>query len=74
MITDTVNMTMMSDDQLWQRSVAGDREAFRQIVERYPSLVCSLAYSASGNLSRSEDLAQDTFVTAGAHDQRRHSR
>jgi RNA polymerase sigma factor (sigma-70 family) len=64
MITDTVNMTMLSDDQLWQRSVAGDREAFRQIVERYQCLVCSLAYSASGNLSRSEDLAQDTFVTA----------
>jgi RNA polymerase sigma factor (sigma-70 family) len=60
----TVNSTMMSDDQLWQQSRNGDREAFGRIVERYQSLVCSLAYSACGNLSRSEDLAQETFVTA----------
>jgi RNA polymerase sigma factor (sigma-70 family) len=59
-----VNSTMMSDDQLWQQSRDGDREAFGRIVERYQSLVCSLAYSACGNLSRSEDLAQETFVTA----------
>ncbi len=60
----TVHSTMMSDDQLWRQSRAGDREAFGQIVERYQALVCSLAYSACGNLSRSEDLAQETFVTA----------
>lgn len=60
----TVHSTMMSDDQLWRQSRAGDREAFGQIVERYQSLVCSLAYSVCGNLSRSEDLAQETFVTA----------
>lgn len=54
----------LSDEQLWQQSRAGDREAFGRIVERYQSLVCSLAYSAAGSLSRSEDLAQETFVTA----------
>ena len=45
-------------------SLAGNRDAFGQIVGRYQSLVCSLAYSATGSLSQSEDLAQDTFVTA----------
>jgi len=35
-----------------------------QIVARYQSLVCSLAFSATGSLSQSEDLAQETFVTA----------
>ena len=45
-----VPLTVMSDDQLWQRSRDGDREAFGQIVERYQSLICSLAYSACGNL------------------------
>lgn len=60
----TVHSTMMSDDQLWRQSRAGDREAFGRIVERYQALVCALAYSACGNLSRSEDLAQETFVTA----------
>jgi RNA polymerase sigma factor (sigma-70 family) len=57
-------MTAMSDDQLWQRSGEGDREAFARIVERYQSLICSLAYSACGNLAGSEDLAQETFIAA----------
>lgn len=57
-------MTTTPDDQLWLKSRDGDREAFGRIVERYQSLICSLAYSACGNLSRSEDLAQETFVTA----------
>ena len=60
----TSALTVISDDQLCQQSRAGDREAFGRIVERYQSLICSLAYSACGNLSRSEDLAQETFVTA----------
>jgi RNA polymerase sigma factor (sigma-70 family) len=59
-----VPMTVMSDDQLWRRSRAGDREAFGQIVERYQSLICSLAYSTCGNLVRSEDLGQETFIAA----------
>ena len=29
-----------------------------------PQLVCSLAYSATGSLTQSEDLAQETFVSA----------
>jgi RNA polymerase sigma factor (sigma-70 family) len=45
-------------------SLSGNRDAFGQIVARYQSLVCSLAFSATGSLSQSEDLAQETFVTA----------
>ena len=37
--------------------LAGNREAFAQIVSRYQSLVCSLAYNATGSPSQSEDLA-----------------
>jgi RNA polymerase sigma factor (sigma-70 family) len=55
---------MVSDEQLCEQSRAGDREAFGRVVERYQSLICSLAYSSSGSLARSEDLAQETFVTA----------
>lgn len=40
------------------------REAFAQIVARYQPLVCALAYSATGSLSESEDLARETFLTA----------
>ena len=52
------------DAYLVQASLAGDRDAFAQIVARYQTLVSSLAYCATGSLSRSEDLAQDTFVVA----------
>jgi len=53
-----------SDEQLVEWSRTGDREAFGRIVERYQSLVCSITYGATGSLSWSEDLAQETFVTA----------
>ncbi len=59
-----IAVSELSDDQLWQRSCRGDREAFGQIVERYQSLICSLAYSTCGNLARSEDLGQETFIAA----------
>ena len=53
-----------NDTELVAASLAGNREAFGLIVARYQSLVCSLAYSATGNLNASEDLAQETFITA----------
>lgn len=56
----------LADPDLVARSIEGDRAAFRQIVERYQTLIASIAYSAIGNLSRSEDVAQETFITAWA--------
>jgi RNA polymerase sigma factor (sigma-70 family) len=53
-----------NDSDLVSESLAGNRDSFGQIVSRYQSLICSLAYSATGSLSQSEDLAQDTFVAA----------
>jgi RNA polymerase sigma factor (sigma-70 family) len=53
-----------SDDALVSDSLTGNREAFGQIVARYQTLVCSLAYSATGSFSQSQDLAQETFVIA----------
>jgi len=64
-----MNMILMdsataSDEQLWRLACEGDREAFGRIVERYQALLCSLAYSACGTLGTSEDMAQETFITA----------
>ena len=53
-----------NDAELVSASLSGNRDAFGQIVSRYQSLVCSLAFSATGSLGHSEDLAQETFVTA----------
>src|ERR1039457_1360125 len=54
-----------NDAELVAESLDGSRDAFRRIVERYQTLISSLAYCATGNVSRSEDLAQETFVSAG---------
>ena len=60
-----MNSDVISEDtQLVQLGVQGDRDAFGRLVARYQSPVCALAYSACGNISQSEDLAQETFITA----------
>jgi len=53
-----------NDAELVAESLVGNKDAFRQIVERYQTLICSLAYCALGSVSQSEDLAQETFLTA----------
>ena len=55
------------DAELVNASLAGNREAFGEIVARHQALVCSLAYSATGSLTQSEDLAQETFIAAWKH-------
>ena len=49
----SMNSATASDEQLWRLACEGDREAFSKIVERYQSLVCSIAYSACGTLGTS---------------------
>ncbi len=69
LLGDMVNLNIMepmesSDANLVAESLMGNHEAFGQIVARYQTLICSLAYSGTGSLSQSEDLAQETFVAA----------
>ena len=64
MTTEAMHAAESSDADLVAESLSGDREAFGRIVERYQTLISSLAYCATGNVSRSEDLAQETFVSA----------
>jgi RNA polymerase sigma factor (sigma-70 family) len=54
----------VSDASLVELSLAGNRDAFGRIVVRYQSSICALAYSACGNVGRSEDIAQEIFITA----------
>ncbi|HWH71016.1 MAG TPA: sigma-70 family RNA polymerase sigma factor, partial [Candidatus Sulfotelmatobacter sp.] len=62
--TRSIPETDHSDADLVAQSLAGNRNAFGQIVLRYQTLISSLAYSATGSLAQSEDLSQETFVTA----------
>lgn len=53
-----------SDENLVLASRSGDRTAYATLIERYRDLVFGVAYSGLGDFNRSEDIAQDTFVTA----------
>jgi len=67
MTSEAMNAAEFNDAALVADSLKGNREAFRRIVERYQTLIASLAYCATGNVSQSEDLAQETFVSAWKH-------
>src|SRR5471032_2867795 len=68
MMTTKIMPVMANNDaELVRGTLAGNRDAFGHIVSRYQSLICSLAYSATGSLGQSEDLAQETFITAWKH-------
>ena len=53
-----------ADTDLVVASRQGNREAFGQIVRRYQGLISGLIYSGCGDLSASEDIAQETFLAA----------
>ena len=57
MTTDVMDAAELNDAQLVSQSLGGNRDAFRRIVERYQTLIASLAYCATGNVTQSEDLA-----------------
>jgi RNA polymerase sigma factor (sigma-70 family) len=52
------------DAELVAQSRRGSREAFGRIVRRYQGMVAGVIYSVCGDLHRSEDLAQETFLSA----------
>jgi RNA polymerase sigma factor (sigma-70 family) len=52
------------DTELVAAARAGSQEAFEVLVERYERLVLSVAFACSGNVSETEEIAQETFVAA----------
>ena len=49
---------------LIEQSLGGDREAFARIVRQYQGMVSAATLNVVGNYAQSEDLAQETFLTA----------
>ena len=64
MTTTAIPNALDTDADLVERSLDRDRSAFEQIVSRYQTLVCSIALAAVGDVTQSEDIAQETFLTA----------
>ncbi len=52
----------MTDAELVHQAAAGDRLAFRALVERHRGLVYRVAYQFCGNHHDAEDIAQDVFL------------
>ena len=53
MTTEEMQTADINDAELVAKSLDGNRDAFRVIVERYQTLISSLAYCATGDVSRS---------------------
>ncbi|HEY4176458.1 MAG TPA: sigma-70 family RNA polymerase sigma factor [Kofleriaceae bacterium] len=53
-----------TDSELIEATRRGDQAAFGAIVERYQQMVSAVAFSSTHDRALSEDVAQDTFVTA----------
>lgn len=48
----------------WQKILSGDTLEYAAFVDQYKNLVSSIAYSCTGDLTGSEDIAQETFLVA----------
>lgn len=56
--------TTGQDLELVGKAKAGNREAFKALVEKYQERVFGLAYEVVGNREDAEDIAQEAFVKA----------
>jgi RNA polymerase sigma-70 factor (ECF subfamily) len=54
----------VSDQQLVAATLAGDRNAFAKLVDRYAAAVRTVAFHIVRDHHASEDIAQETFVAA----------
>jgi RNA polymerase sigma-70 factor (ECF subfamily) len=52
----------VDDALLIPRAAAGDRAAFRALVERHRAMVYRVAFQYSGNHHDADDIAQDVFI------------
>ncbi len=64
MMTKTSHPNETDDAALVGSALQGNVTAYGQLVERHQSLACSVALGICGDLHRSEDIAQETFVAA----------
>ena len=55
---------IVNEMELLRASISGNNAAFEGLVAKYQSLVCAITYGATGDVGKSEELAQETFVKA----------
>ena len=57
-------MTATSDEQVLERALGGDREAFGELVCRWERKIFALAYGILGSAEDARDATQETFFAA----------
>jgi RNA polymerase sigma-70 factor (ECF subfamily) len=55
---------LTTDEQLVERAIAGDTDAFGEVVRRWERKIYALAYGFTGSVEDARDAAQETFVSA----------
>jgi RNA polymerase sigma-70 factor, ECF subfamily len=58
----SATVTRVDDEELLQRFVAGDRDAFRTLVLRYQPVLLTIARYYVNSPVSAEDVAQDTWI------------
>ncbi len=56
--------TVTSDEQIVERALAGDADAFGEIVSRWERRIFALAYGMLGREEEARDATQETFISA----------
>jgi RNA polymerase sigma-70 factor (ECF subfamily) len=57
-------MTVTTDEQLVERALTGDREAFGEVVRRWERKIFALTYGILGAVEDARDATQETFIAA----------
>lgn len=61
---DVLERGLTTDEQLVERAIAGDTDAFGEVVRRWERKIYALAYGFTGSVEDARDAAQETFVAA----------
>src|ERR687889_109354 len=56
--------TVTSDEQIVERALAGDPEAFGEIVRRWERRIYALSFGMLGSAEDARDATQETFLAA----------
>ena len=59
-----VGVTLTTDEQLVERALAGDGDAFGEVVRRWERKIYALAYGITGSVEDARDATQETFINA----------
>lgn len=57
-------VTLTTDEQLVERALAGDGDAFGEVVRRWERKIYALTYGITGSVEDARDATQETFIAA----------